>query len=144
MRRQMSKRQNQLVDLVLGPLPVEMVNLALGLELDPGLVVLSRATQIHARRRHPTDYPVCLPFVGGVIADPLYIGDDFKNSGIELIAFSHSASSYILVAIGTRMDHGGNYQVASFYPVSRAKIDARRGKGFLHVAKKKGPDRSGP
>src|SRR5882672_8344540 len=80
-----SKRPPKQPELVLGPLPIDTINKTIGTELEPGDVVLSRATQIHAARKHPLEYPHCLPHLAKVICDPLYIGDDHKNRGIELI-----------------------------------------------------------
>jgi hypothetical protein len=121
-------------DLVLGPLPVRDINSALNLELDDGLVIFSRAAQRHASSRHPQDYPLLLPHIASVIQSPLYVGDDFRNSGkIELIGTAPGLTEFALVAISVTVDAHGNYHVLSVYPVSRRKIEGRREKGFLKL-----------
>lgn len=67
------------VTLRLGPLPVGMINKTLGLELDDGEAVVTPSHQVHAAKNHPQDYARCLPHVAAIIANPLYIGDDFKR-----------------------------------------------------------------
>ena len=80
------KRTRGLTDLVLGPIPEAMVNCTLELELEPGLVILTRGAQSHALKRHPTEYPLCLPHIAGIVSHPLYLGDDLQNEGkIEFI-----------------------------------------------------------
>ncbi|WP_375273466.1 hypothetical protein [Methylorubrum thiocyanatum] len=77
-----------------------MINLTLGLDLDPGPVILSRNAQKHALSSHPVEYPLCLPHVAAVVADPLYLGDDFKNGGkIEMIGRVPALGSFLLVAV---------------------------------------------
>jgi hypothetical protein len=118
----------------LGRLPHEAINRTLALELASGEVILSRAAQVHAERRHPVDYPRLLPFLGSVIASPLYVGDDVKNAGkIEFVGRAGVGVDFMLVAISITLDEKGRYHVVSFYPVSREKIEARRLKGFLRL-----------
>ncbi|MCP1838764.1 MULTISPECIES: hypothetical protein [unclassified Bradyrhizobium] len=47
----------------------------------------------------------------------LYIGDDHKNPGIELVRNVVAAESMVLVAINLDRDEQGRYHVLSFYPV---------------------------
>lgn len=131
----MSVKKSKQPDLILGVLPAEVVNRAIGTELDPAEVVLTRAGQRHAARRHPADYPVCLPHLAGIIADPLYVGDDFKNPGkIELIGRVQAANSFVLVAIDIEQLENGRYRVSSFYTLPDSRVLARRDKGFLKRA----------
>src|SRR5260370_36827660 len=125
------KRPPKQPELVLGPLPTDTSNKTIGTELEPGDVVFSRAAQAHAARRHPLEYPHCLPHLAKVICDPLYIGDDHKNSGIELIGRIPAVNSFVLVAIEVTKDRRGRYNVRSFYTVSKAKVDGRRQRGFV-------------
>lgn len=120
--------------LLICDLPCDLINRTLELELEEGAVLLTRAAQKHASRRHPEDYPICLPHLATVIADPLYIGDDFENAGIELIARVPAIGEFILVAVNIVPDELGRYHIASFYIVSEKKIQGRREKGFLYVA----------
>lgn len=119
-------------DLILGPLPVDAINRTLCLELEAGLVIFSRAAQRHAASRHPTEYPILLPHIATIIRAPLYLGDDCRNVGkIELVGTAPGLTGFALVAVTIEKDARGSYHVASLYPVSRAKIEGRRAKGFL-------------
>jgi hypothetical protein len=114
---------------------VASVNYTLDMELEAGEVILTRAYQAHAERRHPDDYAKCLPHLASVIANPLYIGDDFDNAdGIEIIGRVHTLRSYLLVAIKIKPDENGRYQVATFHLATEGKIASRRAKGFLKIA----------
>ncbi|MBR0684419.1 hypothetical protein JQ594_00690 [Bradyrhizobium manausense] len=115
-------------------MPVAKINKALEMELAAGDVVFSVGAQVHAERRHPDEFLLCLPYLSGIISDPLYIGDDHKNAGIELISRVTVANTMVLVAIKLEPDERGRYHVLSFYPVKTAKIENRRQKGFLKVA----------
>lgn len=127
-------RKPRITDLVLGPLPVDKINKALGLELEPGDVVLTVGTQRHALKRHPSDYARCQPHVGGVVIDPSYIGDDFENPGkIELVARVPAIGSGLLVAVLVEPNVDGNYVVTSFYPISERTIENRRQNGRLII-----------
>lgn len=120
--------------LVYGELPTEQINAALGLELDPGEVVMSGRAQLHAAKNHPDDYSRLQPHVASVLRAPLYAGDDFKNEGkIELIGRIPSLNENVLVAVQVEKDHAGKYNVVSFYPVSEEKITNRRLKGRLSI-----------
>ncbi|WFU80762.1 hypothetical protein QA645_41190 [Bradyrhizobium sp. CIAT3101] len=121
-------------ELSLGPLPVAKINAALEMELAAGDVVFSVGAQVHAERRHSKEFLLCLPYLSGIVTDPLYIGDDHKNPGIELISRVVAADSMVLVAINLDRDEQGRYHVLSFYPVKAEKIESRRQKGFLKVA----------
>ncbi len=120
-------------DLIIGHLPVATVNKTLGTELEPGEVILTRGAQRHAYRRHPDDYPKCLPHLAGVISNPRYIGDDHTNSGIEIWGYVGAIASLILVAVELIPDGQGKYHISSFYMVSEKKAQTRRQKGFLRV-----------
>lgn len=128
-------RHQKISDIPLGPLPVELINRTLKLELEVGEVILTGSHQVHASRRHPDDYARCLPHLAEVIANPAYLGDDFDNpDSFELIGMAHVPGEMILIAIKFEPDETGCYQVASFYPVSAKKIQNRRERGFLRIA----------
>jgi hypothetical protein len=132
----MSRLKNFRVDLILGQLPVDAINRTLGLELDSGEVIFSIAAQAHALRKHPKDYPKCLPHVGPVVEKPHYIGDDFKNPGnIELVSRVPALGGGLLVAIVVQPDADGRYGVVSCYPISEKKIENRRQGGHLAIPK---------
>ena len=137
MAKHPSHHRNPLRPLPLGPLPVEVINLTLNLELEPGHVIFSIPAQRHALKRHPVDFPRCLPYTGSVIANPLFIGDDFRNPDkIELISRIAALGGPMLVAISVEMDANGIYHVTSCFPFSEAKITARLSAGFLCPARK--------
>lgn len=132
----MSVKKSRQPDLILGALPVEVINRTIGLDLDPGEVILLRAGQRHAARRHPEDYPICLPHLARVLAAPLYIGDDFRNPGkIEIIGRVVAVSDFILVAVDVEQLEGGRYRVSSFYTLPDDKVQGRRAKGYLKIAR---------
>ena len=123
-------------DLILGPLPHQTINKTLGMELEAGDVIFTRAAQRHAARHHPNDYPRCSPHAGAVVSNPLYIGDDLKNPGkIELIARISALGHALLVAVSVERTEDGRYHVCSLYPISDRKVQSRREKGHLRVAK---------
>jgi len=134
----MNKKRAKQPDLMLGQLPVETINQVLELELEAGEVVISTAAQRHAASRHPNEYSICLPLLAGVIASPLYVGDDFRNEGkIEIVGGSVPPDGLLLIAVCIEPDGEGRYHVASFYPISRTKAQNRREKGRLKVAVKR-------
>jgi len=121
------KNKSKKVPLFFGPLPSDAINIALGLEIESGDVVMSFNAQIHARRRHPVDYARCLPHVATVINSPLYARDDFINaSKIELVGRPAGMTEYLLVAVELILDTQGRYNVTSFYPISAQKVEKRR------------------
>jgi hypothetical protein len=131
------RHSSSLVALNLGPLPTGIINSTLDFDLEDGDVHLSINAQKHAARRHPYDYARCLPHVAAVIAEPMYLGDDFANhEKIEMIRGIPALGSALLVAVEVTRDQHGRYNITSFYPISQGKIDARRQKGRLKIARK--------
>ncbi len=122
--------------LVYGSLPVEQINRALGLELEPGEVVMSGRAQLHVARNHQDDYSRLQPHVAAILKAPLYVGDDFKNEGkIELVGRIPALNEHILVAVQIEKDDAGCYNVVSFYPVSENRVTSRRQKNRLIVVR---------
>lgn len=131
----MNPKKGPLVPLVLGAIPTAEVYRATGYELDDGDVILSINAQKHAAKRHPEEYSVCLPHVGAVVNNPLFIGSDHKNlDKIELVSRVRALGSGLLVAVHIEPDNQGRYHVVSFYPISEKKITSRVEKGFLKRA----------
>lgn len=127
-----NKPRVKLVPYLFGPVPVRAINDALGLEMDEGEAVMSIRAQMHAQRSHPTDYARCFPHVAAVVANPLYVRDDFKNDGkIELVGKPDGLEEFLLVAVEISLDDEGRYNVTSLYPVSDKKVEGRRDKGHL-------------
>lgn len=120
------------VPYLFGPVPIRAINDALALELDEGDAVMSLRAQQHAQRRHPLDFARCFPHVAAVIANPLYVRDDFQNDGkIELVGKPDGLAEFLLVAVEISLDVDGRYNVTTFYPVSDRKVANRREKGTL-------------
>ncbi len=102
------------------------------MELAAGEVRISVAAQVHAKSRHPDDYPRCFPYLDKVIANPLYVRDDFRNNGkIELVGSPVGLDEWLLVAVTLSLDSDGYYNVVSFYPISERKVMKRRESGHL-------------
>lgn len=100
--------------------------------MEDGDAVMSIRAQKHAQLRHPTDYARCFPHVAAVVANPLYVRDDFKNDGkIELVGKPDGLEEFLLVAVEISLDDEGRYNVTSFYPISDKKVAGRRDKGHL-------------
>ena len=115
-------------------MPVDKINKALKLELDPGQVVFNDNHQVHVQRQRPDDYARLLPHVASIVANPMYVGDDLLNlDGIELVGKVQVLGGWVLVAIKCELDENGAYQLATFYPLSEAKIQGRREKGYLKI-----------
>ena len=124
-------------DLILGPLPVEVINKTLSHELEGGDVIFTSGAQKHSAARHPKDYPLCIPHIASIISAPLYLGDDFRNPGkIELVGRVLAGKLTILVAVCIVPDESGRYHVVSVYPVSEVKIEGRRARGHLKRTQK--------
>lgn len=129
----MSKpRKLKLAPYLFGPLPVEGINDALALELDPGDVVMSIRAQKHAQSHHPHDYARCFPHVASIVTGPLYVRDDFRNADkIEMVGKAVGLPDWLLVAVEITMDDDGRYNVTSFYPLSAKKVENRKESGHL-------------
>lgn len=133
----MAPSSPSLVEINLGPLPVDEINATLDLQLEPGHVVLTVGAQKHVLRRHPEDYAAHLAHVGMVVKDPSYLGDDLKNTGkIELIRRVPGPAG-LLVALLIEPDEDGRYHVVSFYTLTQSRIDQRRQKGTVRNTRRK-------
>ena len=121
-----------------GAMPVDAISFTLGHELGYGEVVFSGRAQLHASRKHPDDYSRVLPHVAAIVSDPLFLGDDFKNPGkIEMIGKIPSQGDYLLVAVTVEKDQNQFYNITSIYVLSEKKVEGRRQKGRLHIARKR-------
>lgn len=118
--------------LDLGQLPVEAINRTLNMELNAGSVKISAAAQVHAKSRHADDFGRCFPYLVQIIANPLYVRDDFRNDGkIELVGNPVGLEEWLLVAVTISLDANGCYNVVSFYPISEGKVIKRRESSHL-------------
>lgn len=104
------------------------------MELKPGLLIVPAGMDVHISRKRPREYARLLPHLGAVTASPLYVGDDFKNKGIEIVGSAPgSGGEFVLVAICMTLDSNGQYQVRTFYSIDREKVETRRRKGVLKL-----------
>jgi len=124
--------------LDLGPLPANLVNRALGTELEPGEVHMSGLAHRHAAEDHPGDYPICWPRLAQAIASPTYIGQaPRQGENFELVRrFPGNPGGTVLVAVGLERDEKGRYRVKSFYLIDEDDVERRRHKGYLRPAVK--------
>lgn len=120
----------QLIDY--GPLDTVRVSTLLGLNLANGNVVFSKSAQLHAIRRHPADFTVCISHLQRLISTPDFIGRGPKQrDGFEMVAEIPNENAIILVAIKLLADANGNYRIASTYLISRNSLERRLRKKFL-------------
>jgi len=117
----------------LGPLPVDLVNAALGTELEPGRVRLSTLAHKHMAEDHPDDYATCIATLPLAVADPTFIGQAPRKTGnFEMLRrVNRPDGKVVLVAIGLERDDRGDYRVRSCYLVSAETVDSRRRAGRL-------------
>jgi hypothetical protein len=115
-----------------GLLPVDLINRTLDLELDPGPVVLTTRAWRHVVHKHPEEAKDCLHLVPGIIGNPLYIGDDFRNPGkIEFVGRVSAQGYGLLVAVNTNKDKKGRFEVTTFYSITEFQIQSRLATGHL-------------
>jgi len=119
----------------LGPLPVDLINAALGTELEPGTVRLSPQAHRHMAEDHPADYPVCIAALAVTVAAPTFIGQSPGHSrNFEMVRrVARADGSAVLVAIGLDRDERGDYRVRSCYLIEAEKVESRRLKGHLKL-----------
>ena len=119
--------------LELGALPVVAVNKALGTELRPGPVRLSRQAHRHMAEDHPADYASCIAALADAVAAPSFVGQAPGHGGnFELVRrIARPDGKAVLVAIGLAPDGEGAYRVRSCYLITAATVDARRRAGRL-------------
>ncbi len=117
----------------LGPLPVEAINCALGLELDAGEVWMTGTAQGHVAKEHPEDYPICRCHLSRTVGEPLYIGKGPHRTNIELVTRTRGSPDIaILVAVGMK-PKCGRYFVRSMYIINEDKITTHRLKRYLKL-----------
>lgn len=121
--------------LDLGPLPVDLVDEALGTELMPGRVRLSRTAHRHMATDHPADYPACIAHIAATVAMPTFIGQSPGHSrNFEMIRrVGPTNGPAVLVAIGLEPDGLGDYRVRSCYLIEARKVEDRRLKGIVRA-----------
>jgi hypothetical protein len=119
----------------LGPLPVALVNDALGAELDQGHARLSQAAHRHMAIDHPADYPVCIAEIAAAIASPTFVGQSPRHGrNFEMIRrIGRADGSVVLVAVGLEPDGSGDYRIRTCYLLEAGKLEQRRQQGRLRM-----------
>ncbi|MEL3890728.1 hypothetical protein V6B08_10655 [Ferrovibrio sp. MS7] len=125
----------------LGPLPVDLINLALGVVLAPGNARLSAQAHRHMATDHPEDYPLCVASLGNAIKYPHYVGQGPQHeANFELIyRIPRIGPRAMLLAISMERDANGDYSVRTAYLISQAKLEHRRQQGRIKPINQKGP-----
>ncbi|MBI1263770.1 MAG: hypothetical protein GC187_03435 [Alphaproteobacteria bacterium] len=117
-------------------LPADVINRALGLELDAAPVWMSKAAHRHIALDHPDDYPRIIDRLGEVISRPAYVG---QKPGISdnfyVVRNLRDVSSPILVAVGIELSTFGSYNLRSAYCISKEDVDRYRQSGHLFIVK---------
>ena len=118
-----------------GPLPADLVNRALGTELEIADVWVSKACHAHIADGHPDDYPVIMANLIDILRSPTYAGQDAHNGNgfylVKRIAVGSIDREFALVAIALELSQHGTYNVKSAYTIKQADVDSRRLKGVL-------------
>ena len=133
MRTPSPPRPSRYRAILLGPLPVDVINRALGTELEPGNARLSAIAHRHMAMDHPNDYEACVAALADAIASPTFVGQAPNHvRNFEIVKrVARPDRRAVLVAIGIEMDEAGEYRVRTCYLVEPGKVDTRRANGTL-------------
>ena len=134
-----SKKNKPYPAVVFGPLPVDLINEALGTELESGNVRLSERAHGHIVKAHADDYPICVEAIPAALAAPTYIGQAPKHGdGFELVKrLNRISGQAVLVAIGLEPTTSGEYRVTSNYLLTAEEVERKRQVGTLKTPKPK-------
>lgn len=117
-----------------GPLNVEPINKALGTELDPADVWVSKACHAHIADDHPDDYELIMANIVEIVRSPTWVGQDPRhgeNFYVVKRIVSADATDFALVAIGLELSAFGTFRVRTAYTIDQADVDTRRLRGSL-------------
>ncbi|PJI89814.1 hypothetical protein DAH55_05785 [Sphingomonas koreensis] len=119
-----------------GPLPANMINAALGTELDSADVWVSKKAHEHIALDHPDDYEAVKANIIEIIRSPTWAGQDPKQGGnFYLVRRVQRGEGMqpLLIAIGLEPSEHGTYNVRTGYAISEQDILTRRLRGSLHA-----------
>ena len=119
-----------------GPLPVDVINRALGSDLEAADVWVSKACHSHIADDHPEDYPIIMANIIDILRSPSYAGQDAQHGdGFYLVKRVQAPGDreFALVAISMEITTHGTYNVKSAYIIKQNDVDSRRLKGALKV-----------
>ena len=128
--------------IVLGLLPVDVINRTLGTELEAGEAILTVRAQDHIAEDHPEDRNLVMANLQAVITNPTYIGQSpHHGAAFELVrrVILPGTDKHVLAAVHLIPNASGSYSVHSAYVINQAKVDRRIARGRLFNAKNKGP-----
>lgn len=118
-----------------GPLPADLINKALGTELETADVWVSKACHGHIADDHPDDYQVIMANIVDILRSPTYAGQDAHNGKgfylVRRIEAVVAGREFALVAIALELSQHGTYNVKSAYTIKQQDVDSRRLKGAL-------------
>lgn len=120
----------------IGDLPFDKINSALGTELEPGEVWLSKIAHEHIAIDHADDYPFIMAAIVEIVTGPLYVGQDPKHGGNFYLVKAlppDAPNPHGLVAIGFERNKFGNYNVRTAYAINQDTVNQRRAAKRLHV-----------
>lgn len=120
----------------IGPLPADLINSALGTELEPSDVWVSKAAHQHIALDHPEDYEAVKANIIEIIRSPTWAGQDPKQSeNFYLVrrVDQGAGKDALLIAIGLERSEHGTYNVRTGYSISDEDILTRRLRGSLHA-----------
>lgn len=120
-----------------GPLPADIINKALGTELEAADVWVSKACHGHIADDHSDDYQIIMANIVDILRSPTYAGQDAHNpKGFYLVRRIDTAVAgreFALVAIALEVSAHGTYNVKSAYTIKQQDVDSRRLKGALKI-----------
>lgn len=128
--------------ILLGPLPVDLINATLDIDLEAGDAIITARAHRHIAFDHPEDYAAVMTYIALLIAQPTYIGQSPHHGGaFEMVrrVIVPNQNEIILAAINFTQNEYGNYNVKSAYRLKETEVTRRIQLRHLCNPKKKGP-----
>lgn len=128
--------------ILLGALPVELINATLDVELEPGDAIITSRAHRHIALDHPEDYAAVMTYIHLLIVQPTYIGQSpHHGDAFEMVrrVIVPGQDEIILAAINFDRNDRGNYNVKSAYRLKESEVTRRIQLRHLCNPKKKGP-----
>jgi hypothetical protein len=128
--------------ILLGALPVDLINATLEADLEPGDAILTSRAHRHVALDHPNDYAAVITYLALVIAQPTYIGQSPHHSGaFEMVrrVIIPNQNEILLAAISLTRNDLGNYNVRSAYSLKESEVTRRIQLRHLCNPKRKAP-----
>lgn len=118
-----------------GPLPVAVINAALGTELDSADVWVSKSAHQHIALDHADDYPAVMANMIDIITAPTWAGQDPKHAeNFYLVRrVTQMQADAVMIAIGLEPNEHGAFNIRTAYAINEDDILTRRLRGSLHA-----------